>query len=203
MAGVFISLEGIDGSGKSTLARKLAEYLSTKSVEVVSVREPGSTALAESVREILLTPESEICGRAELMLYEAARAQLTNEVIQPALSRGAVVVADRFGDSSVAYQGYGRGLGPETVRMANAVATNGLFPDITSSWTSRFRWDFRDGERTRTGSSRRVPSSIRTSARGSCPSRATNRNGLSSSTERNRSKRCSHKHAICFWRGGR
>ena len=131
MEGVFISLEGIDGSGKSTLAGMLAEYLAETAVEVVSVREPGSTALAESVREILLQPDSEICGRAELMLYEAARAQLTNEVIRPALSRGAVVVADRFGDSSVAYQGYGRELGPEAVRLANDVATGGLVPDVT------------------------------------------------------------------------
>ena len=131
MRGVFISLEGIDGSGKSTQARMLVEYLTDMAVEVVSVREPGSTVLAEKVRAILLQPESEICGRAELMLYEAARAQLTNEVIRPALSRGAIVVADRFGDSSVAYQGYGRELGADVVRMANEVATDGVLPDLT------------------------------------------------------------------------
>lgn len=132
MSGIFLSLEGIDGSGKTTQAARLVEILRGAGHRVISVREPGSTALAERVRQVLLDPAaSAISPRAELLLYVACRAQLVDEVIRPALDAGAVVVSDRFADSTLAYQGYGRELGPEVVREANMVATGGLAPALT------------------------------------------------------------------------
>ncbi|WP_412069506.1 dTMP kinase [Rubrivirga sp. IMCC43871] len=107
---MFFSFEGIDGSGKSTQARLLADALRERGYDVVEVREPGGTDLGERIRALLLDPEAEIGGRAELLLFSAARAQLVADVIQPAIARGAVVVADRFHDSATAYQGAGRGL---------------------------------------------------------------------------------------------
>ncbi|MGN6380576.1 MAG: dTMP kinase [Gaiellales bacterium] len=127
----FISLEGLDGTGKTTQASLLADALRERGRDVVSVREPGGTAVGERVREILLDPSSHIAPWAEALLYAAARAQLVSEVIRPALERGAVVVADRFVDSSLAYQGVARGLGVELVRAVNEAATGGLYPDCT------------------------------------------------------------------------
>ena len=132
MSGLFISFEGIDGSGKSTQAQRITEAVRSAGREVTFVREPGSTLLAERVRAILLDADlREMNSRAELLLYVACRAQLVEETIRPALRTGGVVVSDRFSDSTVAYQGYGRGLGPELAWQAINVATGGLLPDIT------------------------------------------------------------------------
>ncbi len=132
MSGQFITIEGGEGVGKSTQARLLAERLRAAGVTVLEVREPGGTPTGDRIRAILLdAPGFTISPRAELLLYEAARAELTATVIAPALERGETVVCDRFFDSSTAYQGYGRRLGPDMVRELNLVATGGLRPDLT------------------------------------------------------------------------
>jgi dTMP kinase len=125
---VFISLEGIDGSGKSTQAGLLAESLGP---DTLLVREPGGTAAAERVRELLADSELELDPMAELLLFCAARADLVRRVIRPALEAGKDVVSDRFADSSTAYQGGGRGLGVELVDRISEAAAEGLRPDIT------------------------------------------------------------------------
>jgi len=125
---LFISLEGIDGSGKSTQARLLVEALGG---ETVAIREPGGTGAAERIRELLTDPAVEPAPLAELMLFLAARADLTERVIRPALEAGRDVVADRFSDSSVAYQGAARGLGVGEVISLCDAATDGLWPDLT------------------------------------------------------------------------
>ena len=129
---VFISLEGLDGVGKTTLARRLAARLRAAGREVVECREPGGTALGERVRPLILAHGDWAVGpRAEALLYAAARAQIVEEVIRPALGRGAWVVSDRFVDSSLAYQGAGRELGVDAVAEVNAFATSGLLPART------------------------------------------------------------------------
>jgi dTMP kinase len=125
---VFISLEGIDGSGKSTQAKLLAESLGP---DAVLVREPGGTETGERVRELLRDPEVEMEPLAELLLFCAARAQLTVAVIRPALDDGRDVVCDRFTDSTLAYQGAARGLGIELATKLNRMATGGIEPDLT------------------------------------------------------------------------
>jgi dTMP kinase len=125
---LFVSLEGVDGSGKSTQARLLVEALGE---ETVAIREPGGTEAAERIRELLADPSVELEPLAELMLFLAARADLTERVIRPALEQGLVVVADRFSDSSVAYQGAARGLGVGEVIGLCETATDGLWPDLT------------------------------------------------------------------------
>ena len=125
---MFISLEGIDGSGKSTQARLLVEALGEGTV---AIREPGGTQAAERIRELLADPGVELEPLAELMLFLAARADLTERVIRPALEAGRIVVADRFSDSSVAYQGAARGLGVGEVIGLCDTATDGLWPDLT------------------------------------------------------------------------
>jgi dTMP kinase len=125
---LFISLEGIDGSGKSTQAKLLAEQLGE---ETLLIREPGGTEAAERIRELLADPAIELDPFAELLLFLAARADLTARVIRPALEAGRHVVADRFADSSVAYQGEGRGLGASEVITLTDNATDGLWPDLT------------------------------------------------------------------------
>ena len=126
---LFISFEGGDGAGKTTQVRLLVERLKSAGQEVAAVREPGGTALGEQIRPwvkgVQLAPE------AELLLFGAARAQLVTEVIRPALAAGKVVVADRFADSTVAYQGHGRGLPLELMQAVNRAATGGLKPDVT------------------------------------------------------------------------
>lgn len=130
--GRFITFEGIEGCGKTTQASLLNERLITKGVKTLLVREPGGTALGEKVRGILLTSEGDgINAMAELFLYEACRAQLVNDVIKPALAKGITVICDRFIDSTLAYQGFGRGLDAGVITSANAIATNGLSPNIT------------------------------------------------------------------------
>jgi dTMP kinase len=128
---MFISFEGLDGCGKTTQAALLADALRAEGREVVAVREPGGTAAGEHIRELLLDPAALILPWAEALLYAAARAQLVGEVIRPALARGATVIADRFIDSSVAYQGDARGLGIDRVLAVNDAATGGLQPDRT------------------------------------------------------------------------
>jgi len=127
---MFVTFEGVDGSGKSTQARLLAERLREEGREVVLTREPGGTALGEEVRSLLLHGE-QIAPWAEAALFAAARAQLVDEVIRPALARGADVVSDRYLDSSLAYQGLARGLGIERVLELNLLATSGILPDRT------------------------------------------------------------------------
>lgn len=130
--GVFVTFEGGDGVGKSTHIRYVANELRRAGREVVCLREPGGTGIGESLRAIVLDPDNgEISSEAELLMYEAARAQLVREVIRPALERGAVVLCDRFSDSTIAYQAYGRGLPLDFVRRANAFATGGIVPDRT------------------------------------------------------------------------
>jgi dTMP kinase len=125
---LFISLEGVDGSGKSTQARLLVEALGP---EAVAIREPGGTDAAERIRGLLADPAVPLDPLAELLLFLAARADLTERVIRPALEAGRDVVSDRFSDSSVAYQGAARGLGVGEVISLCDTATDGLWPDLT------------------------------------------------------------------------
>lgn len=128
---MFISFEGLDGSGKTTQAGMLADALELEGITVVRVREPGGTDTGERIRELLLDRDSRIGPAAEALLYAAARAQLVEEVIRPALERGETVIADRFIDSSLAYQGVARGLGLDAVLAANQLGLSGLMPTIT------------------------------------------------------------------------
>ena len=127
----FVSFEGVDGSGKTTQAARLAAHLRAQGHEVVEVREPGGTAAGERVRAVVLDAGTRLGPRAEALLLAGARAQLVDEVIEPALARGAFVVADRFVDSSYVYQGEVRGLGAAAVGELNAFATAGRLPDRT------------------------------------------------------------------------
>jgi len=127
---MIIVIEGLDGSGKTTQVRLLAEYLRGRGREVVVVEEPGTTSVGRKIREILLGRENEIVPLAELFLYEASRAQLVEEIIKPALAEGKVVVTDRFDLSSLAYQGFGRGLPLELIEELNRAATDSLEPDL-------------------------------------------------------------------------
>ena len=132
MKGIFITFEGIDGCGKSTQCELLKNYLNDAGMEFIFVREPGGTVIGERIREILLDKKnSQMTARTELLLFEAARAQITDEVIRPALEEGKTVICDRFFDSSSAYQGMARGMGMEFVSGLNMAATGGLAPDIT------------------------------------------------------------------------
>lgn len=128
MPGLFVTLEGIDRSGKSTQAALLADALGDGAV---AVREPGGTPAGERVREILKDPAVELSIQAEALLFAAARAELVQQVVRPALAAGRLVVCDRFLDSSLAYQGAARGLGVDAVRALNAPALGELRPDLT------------------------------------------------------------------------
>jgi len=129
--GAFISFEGPEGAGKTTQLQLLAQYLNTNSIPVEVIREPGGTSLGEKVRELLLDPGQDIEAKTEVYLYAAARAQLVEKMIRPALEEGRVILCDRYVDASVAYQGYGRALGPQAVREANTLAIGGIWPDLT------------------------------------------------------------------------
>jgi dTMP kinase len=130
--GLFITFEGGEGCGKSTQLKILEAHLEAKGYEVVTTREPGGTPAAEAIREFLLDPANDTLSPvAELLLYEAARAQHVSERILPALDAGKIVLSDRFYDSTTAYQGAGRGLGLEDMVRLHAVATGGLTPDLT------------------------------------------------------------------------
>jgi dTMP kinase len=130
--GVFITFEGMDGSGKTTQLRRLAEHLRAMGRVVLETAEPGGTAIGRKIRRILLDAGNrELSPTAELLLYFASRAQNVEETILPALARGEIVLADRFTDSTLAYQGCGRGLGAETVRALDRIACRGLRPDLT------------------------------------------------------------------------
>lgn len=132
LKGKLITFEGIDGSGKSTQITLLSDFLRSKGYRVVLLREPGGTEIGERIRQILLDMRYDnMTAETELFLFEAARAQLTREVLIPALESGAWVISDRFSDSTVAYQGYGRGLSLEMIRSMNTWATAGIRPDLT------------------------------------------------------------------------
>ena len=126
----FIVFEGGDGSGKSTQARSLLRRLRRRGIKVLHTREPGGTPLGQSLRLLLKSGET-MTPMSELMLFEAARAQLVQQVIRPFLDQGGVVIADRFTSSTMAYQGYGRGLDRELIERLNREATGGLEPDLT------------------------------------------------------------------------
>ena len=130
--GRFITFEGGEGCGKSTQVRRLVSALEAEGTEVVQVREPGGTPLAEEIRRLLKDFSADApCDRSELLLFLAARAQLVMNVIRPALAEGKWVVSDRFSDSTIAYQGYGRGLSLAFIEAANAFACKELRPDLT------------------------------------------------------------------------
>jgi dTMP kinase len=153
--GLFLSFEGGEGSGKSLQARRLAEALTERGREVVLTREPGGTAAGERIRDILLhAREIPLSPEAQALLFSSARAQLVREVIRPALDAGKIVIADRFFDSTVVYQGYGQGVSLQAIREVTAVAVGNLVPDRTflldvpvevglarSGWRAEARWD--------------------------------------------------------------
>jgi dTMP kinase len=126
-----ITIEGLDGAGKSTLARALAEAIAARGLRVQLLREPGGVELSERIRALVKDPSARVGARAEVLLYAAARAQLVQERVQPLLDEGAIVLLDRYVDSSLAYQGAGRALGIEHVRAINRFATGSLEPDRT------------------------------------------------------------------------
>src|SRR5919108_1454196 len=129
--GVLITVEGLDGAGKTTLVAALSAALEERGERVVVLREPGGVEVSERIRDLLKDPALDIDPRAEALLYAAARAQLVAQELRPLLESGATVLLDRFVDSSLAYQGAGRGLGVEEIRSLNAFGTGGLAPDRT------------------------------------------------------------------------
>ena len=130
--GRFITFEGGEGCGKSTQVKRLKEALEREGVRVLLTREPGGTWLSEEIRRLIKDQETDApCDRSELLLFLAARAQLVKNVIRPALEAGTWVVSDRFSDSTLAYQGYGRGMSLDFIASANAFACEGLKPDLT------------------------------------------------------------------------
>ncbi|MBB2955812.1 dTMP kinase [Bifidobacterium commune] len=131
MSGIFVSFEGVDGVGKSTQVERLKEYAEERGREVVVTREPGGTTLGVALRQLLLHDGGDIAPRAEALLFAADRAQHVAEVIRPALARGALVISDRYIDSSLAYQAGGRELTQDEVRNLSLWATNDLLPDRT------------------------------------------------------------------------
>lgn len=134
--GIFITFEGLDGSGKSTQLELLAEDLRAAGYAVVTTREPGGTEVGEAIRNVLLSRRhADMAPRTEALLYAAARAQLVEEVIRPALAQGRIVLCDRYIDSSIAYQGFGRELGLDDVITLNVWGTDCLFPELTLFYT--------------------------------------------------------------------
>jgi dTMP kinase len=132
MKGIFISFEGIEGTGKSTQAKLLYQWLFSKKYEVVLTEEPGGTQIGLRIRELLLSVEhKDMTSLTELLLYNASRAQHLHEIIVPAIRRGAVVITDRFSDSTVAYQGYGRGIDLNLIDSIDKIVTGNMKPDLT------------------------------------------------------------------------
>lgn len=132
MKGIFISLEGIEGSGKSTQARLLFDWLRNRGLGVILTEEPGGTRIGLKIREILLSLEHKnMTPVTELLLYNASRAQHLSEVIRPAIDNGSIVITDRFTDSTLAYQGYGRAIDTDLIFSLDRIATDNLRPDIT------------------------------------------------------------------------
>lgn len=132
MRGILISFEGIEGTGKTIQSKLLYEYLLKKGYNVILTEEPGGTRIGLKIRELLLSVENkEMTSFAELLLYNASRAQHIKEVVLPAINRGAVVITDRFIDSTIAYQGYGRGIDLNLIYSIDKIVTAGLRPDIT------------------------------------------------------------------------
>jgi len=129
--GLLVTLEGGEGAGKSTQIARLTQRARLRGLEVLTCREPGGTPLGERLREALFGLDAAPTALAELLTFSAARAELVATVIRPALDRGELVLCDRFTDSTVAYQGYGRGLDLGTIEAVNAAATGGLVPDLT------------------------------------------------------------------------
>ena len=130
--GILITLEGPEGAGKTTILQQILPILTQVGVAILTTREPGGIRIAESIREIILAPENTaIDGKTELLLFAAARRQHLNEKVRPALAEGKIVIIDRFIDSSVAYQGYARGIDVADVEAINRFATDGLLPDLT------------------------------------------------------------------------
>jgi dTMP kinase len=129
---LFITFEGPEGSGKTTQVSRLYARLQAQGFQVLLTREPGGTSIGDQIRQVLLSPANvELVATAEILLYSASRAQLVEQVIRPALGRGSVVISDRYADSTLAYQGYGRSLDLDAVRAITAFATGGLVPDLT------------------------------------------------------------------------
>lgn len=131
MRGVFVTVEGVEGAGKSTQCRKLAELLRARGFDVVLTREPDGTATGAVIRRLFEADDPPPAPLAQVFLFMAARQQHVTEVIRPALSRGALVLSDRYADATMAYQGFGQGVDLETIRDLNALATGGLLPDLT------------------------------------------------------------------------
>ena len=129
--GLFITFEGVDGCGKSTQMDLLAQYLKQKGHDVILTREPGANGLGEKIREILLNYKGEVSDRCESFLFLADGAQNIDIIVKPAVTEGKIVLCDRHTDSTVAYQGYGRGLDLDRINKLNTLATNGMKPDLT------------------------------------------------------------------------
>ncbi|MCJ1989851.1 dTMP kinase [Lactococcus carnosus] len=130
--GILITFEGPEGAGKTTVLQHILPELAKQDIDIITTREPGGIRIAESIREIILAPENTaIDGKTELLLFAAARRQHLNEKVLPALADGKLVIIDRFIDSSVAYQGYARGIPVSDVETINNFATDGLLPDLT------------------------------------------------------------------------
>jgi dTMP kinase len=131
MKGKFITFEGSEGCGKSTQSKLLYSYLKKKGLGVFYLREPGGVKVSEKIRKILLDPKNNISPECETLLYMAARAQVVSDIIKPALSKGKIIVCDRFLDSTLAYQGYGLGIDIDFIKTAGDFATCGIKPDLT------------------------------------------------------------------------
>lgn len=132
MKGKFVTIEGPDGAGKTTQVKKISDYLKSRGFKVLVTREPGGTPLGEKLREVLLTSEGESpVPEAEALIYAASRAQLVKKVIEPALDKGFIILCDRFVDSSLAYQGWARGLGIEELARINGWFLQDIWPDLT------------------------------------------------------------------------
>lgn len=125
----FLCLDGIDGAGKSTQLSRLADWLKSRGTEIITCRDPGSTAIGDALRKILLESKEQIAPRTEMLLYMTARAQLVNEVISPALNAGKTILCDRFLLANVVYQGHAGGLKPELLWQVGEAAVNGVHPD--------------------------------------------------------------------------